>query len=127
ALGVEEERPEQVAGVVQRRRLARALLLEDLDQRLFLPRGRVLLERQRDEDRVVEQLQDRLVRARVELESSGRVLGRQRTQERGDRQLALTVDPGVDDALLVDLELEPRAAARHQVGGEHLLRRVLRL
>jgi hypothetical protein len=39
----------------------------------------------------------------------------------------LPVDAGVDDALLVDLELEPRAARRHQVRGEDLLRRVLRL
>ena len=56
-----------------------------------------------------------------------RVLGRQRAQQRRDRQLALAVDAGVDDALLVDLELEPRAARRHQVRGEDLLRRVLRL
>ena len=42
---VEEQRAQQVAGVVERRRLARALLLEDLDQRLFLARRRVLLER----------------------------------------------------------------------------------
>ena len=69
ALGVEEERLEQVPRVVERRRLTRALLLEDLDQRLFLARGRVLLERVDDEDRVVEQLQDRLVRAGVELEA----------------------------------------------------------
>ena len=48
-------------------------------------------------------------------------------RKRRDRQLALPVDARVDDALLVDLELEPRAAAGHQVGGEDLLRRVLRL
>ena len=71
--------------------------------------------------------EDRLVRRRVEREARRRVLGRQRAQQRRDRQLALTVDAGVDDALLVDLELEPRAAARHQVRGEDLLRRVLRL
>ena len=127
ALGIEEERAQQVARVVERRRLTRALLLEDLDQRLFLARGRVLLERRLDEVRVVEQLEDRLVRARVEREPGGRVLGRQRAEQRRDRQLALAVDAGVDDALLVDLELEPRAAARHQVGGEDLLGRVLRL
>ena len=67
ALGIEEERAQQVARVVERRRLTRALLLEDLDQRLFLARGRVLLERRLDEVRVVEQLEDRLVRGRVEL------------------------------------------------------------
>ena len=63
ALGVEEERAQQVARVVERRRLARPLLLEDLDQRLLLARRRVLLERVDDEERVVEQLEDRLVRA----------------------------------------------------------------
>ena len=40
ALRVEEERPEQVPRVVERRRLARPLLLEDLDQRLVLARRR---------------------------------------------------------------------------------------
>ena len=69
ALRVEEERVEQVARVVDRRRLAGALLLEDLDQRLVLARGRVLLDRVDDVDRVVEELEDRLVRARVELEA----------------------------------------------------------
>src|SRR5581483_6364013 len=127
ALRVEEQRAQQVPRVVERRRLAGALLLEDLDQRLLLARGRILLQRQRDEDRVVEQLQDRLVRARVELEAGARILGRQRAEQRRDRQLALAVDAGVDDALLVDLELEPRPAARHQVRGEDLLRRVLGL
>ena len=65
--------------------------------------------------------------ARVEREPGGRVLGRQGAEQRRDRQLALAVDAGVDDALLVDLELEPRAAARHQVRGEDLLGRILRL
>ena len=127
ALGIEEQRPQQVARVVERRRLTRPLLLEDLDQRLLLGRGRVLLERVDDVDRVVEEREDRLVRRRVELEPGGRVLGRQRAEERRDRELALPVDARVDDALLVDLELEPRAAARHQVRGEDLLRRVLGL
>src|SRR5581483_10113565 len=112
ALRIEEQRAQQVPRVVERRRLSRALLLEDLDQRLFLARGRVLVERRLDEVRVVEQGEDRLVRRRVDREPGGRVLGRQRAQQRRDRQLALAVDAGVDDALLVDLELEPRAAAR---------------
>ena len=127
ALGVEEERAQEVARVVERRRLAGALLLEDLDERLFLARRRVLLERVLDVDRAVEEREDRLVRARVELEAGRRVLERERAQERRDRQLALAVDAGVDEALLVDLELEPRAAGRHQVGREDLLGRVLRL
>src|SRR4029079_1851983 len=110
ALGIEEQRLQQVAGVVQRRRLTRALLLEDLDQRLFLARGRVLVERVLDVHRAVEEREDLLVRARVELEPGGRVLERQRPQQRRDRELALAVDAGIRDALLVDLELEPRTA-----------------
>ena len=81
ALGIEEERAQQVARVVERRRLTGTLLLEDLDQRLLLARGRVLLERRLDEVRVVEQLRGSPRRARVELEPGGRVLGRQRAQE----------------------------------------------
>src|SRR5204863_9193754 len=69
ALRVEEERLQQVAGVVERGRLPRSLLLEDLDQGLLLARGGVLLERVDDEDRVVDELADRLVRRRVELEA----------------------------------------------------------
>src|SRR5439155_22132147 len=95
ALRVEEERLEQVARVVERGRLARALLLEDLDQGLLLSRGGVLLERVDDEDRAVEELEDRLVRGRVELEARRRVLLGQRAQERRDRQLALPVDARV--------------------------------
>src|SRR3989304_1561124 len=70
ALGVEEERPQEVARVVERGRLAGALLLEHLDQGLFLARGRVLLERHRDEGRVAEELQDILVRRGVGPESA---------------------------------------------------------
>jgi hypothetical protein len=127
ALGIEEERPEQVARVVERRRLTGALLLEDLDQGLVLVRGRVLLERVRDVDRVPEELHDRLVRARVELGAGRRVLLGQGAQQRRDRELPLPVDARVHDALLVDLELQPRAARRHQVRGEDLLRRILGL
>src|SRR5262249_43782871 len=97
------------------------------DQGLLLAGGGVLLERVDDEDRVVEQLEDRLVRGRVELEAGRRVLLGEGAQERRDRELALPVDARVDDALLVDLELEPRAARRHQVRSEDLLRGVLRL
>ena len=51
----------------------------------------------------------------------------EREQQRGDRQLALAVDADVDQALLVDLELDPGAARRHQVRDEDLLLAVLRL
>ena len=59
-------------------------------------------------------------------EAGVRVLLRQRAQERRDRQLALAIDADRDLALLVDLELEPAAAGRHQVRREDLLGRVLR-
>ena len=127
ALGVEEERAQEVPRVVERRGLTRALLLEHLDEGLLLPRGGVLLERVDDVERVVEELEDRFVRRRVEREAGRRVLGGESAEERRDRQLALPVDTRVRDALLVDLELEPRTAARHEVRREDLLRRVLRL
>ncbi len=50
-----------------------------------------------------------------------------RAQKHGDGQLALAVDAGEDEALLVDLELEPGAAGRHEVRDEDLLLAVLRL
>ena len=118
ALGVEEQLVQQRAGGVDRRRLAGALLLEQLDQRAFLGARHlgVRLERQAQVQRVVEQLQDLLIRRVAH-----------RAEQDRDRQLALAVDPDVDAALLVDLELEPRAASRHQVGDEDLLLAVLRL
>ena len=69
ALRVEEQRAQQVARVVERRRLAGALLLEDLDEGLLLAGGGVLVEGVLDVDarRLVEERQDRLVRRRVEL------------------------------------------------------------
>ena len=118
ALGVEEELVEQVARVVDARRLARALLLEQLDQRALLGLGDlgVGVDRVADVDRVVEEVEDLLV-ARVA----------HRAQQHRDRQLALAVDADEDLALLVDLELQPGAAGRHQVADEDLLLRVLGL
>ena len=117
ALGIEEELVEQVARVVDARRLARALLAEQLDQRALLGAGllRVGLDRVLDVERVPEATEDLLVRHA------------HRAQQHGDRQLALAVDADVDAALLVDLELEPAAPGRHQVGHEQLLLRVLRV
>ena len=131
ALRVEEELPQQVLRGVDRRRLARALLLEQLDERAVL-RLRDLgvgLERQAHVERVVEQAEDLLVGAGPAL---GHVLAlaqrvAHRAQQHGDRQLALAVDADVDAALLVDLELEPGAAGRHQVRDEDLLVAVLGL
>ena len=45
----------------------------------------------------------------------------ERLQQHGDGLLALAVDADVDDVLLVDLELEPRAAARDHLGVDDLL------
>ena len=118
ALGVEEELVQQVARVVHRRRLARTLLLEQLDQRALLRARdlRVGVHRVADVERVVEEVQDLFV-ARVT----------HRAQQHRDGQLALAVDADVDAALLVDLELEPRTAGRHEIGDEDLLLRVLGL
>ena len=118
ALGVEEQLVEQRLGVIDRRRLAGALLLEQLDQRaLFGARDLgVGLDRVADVQRVLEQPQDLLV---------GRVA--HRAQQHRHRQLALAVDADEDLALLVDLELQPRPAGGHQVGDEDLLLAVLRL
>ena len=95
--------------------------------------GRILLQRQVDEQvrlariRVAEQVANALVGVRVERLTRGRVDLGQGAQQRRHRQLALTVDACEDKTLLVDLELEPRTALWHEVRGEDLLRRILRL
>ena len=118
ALGIEEELLEQRVRGVHRGRLAGTLLLEQLDQRALLVPGRVGVrgDRVADVDRVVEHLEQLLV-----LDVA------HRAQQHGDRQLALAVDADVDAALLVDLQLQPGAAGRHQVGDEDLLLAVLGL
>ena len=45
----------------------------------------------------------------------------ERLEQHGDRLLALAVDADVHDVALVDLELEPRAAARDHLGVDDLL------
>ena len=45
----------------------------------------------------------------------------ERLEQDRDRLLALAVDADVDDVLLVDLELEPRTAARDHLGVDDLL------
>jgi hypothetical protein len=45
----------------------------------------------------------------------------ERIQDRRRRQLALAVDPDVQDVLRVELEVEPRAAVRDDAGGEQQL------
>ena len=118
ALGIEEQLVEQRARVLDARRLTRTLLLEELDERALL-RARLLgvgLDGVADVVGVLEEGEDLLV---------GGVA--HRAQQHGDRELALAVDADVDLALLVDLELEPGPAGRHQVRDEDLLLAVLGL
>ena len=117
ALGVEEELLEQVFGGVDRGRLARTLLFEQLDQGALFGPGRlgVGLDRVPEVDRVVEHLEEFLV-----LDVA------HRAQQDRDRQFALAVDADEDFAFFVDFELQPGAAGRHQVGDEDLLFGVLR-
>src|SRR5206468_2944971 len=117
ALGVEEQLLEQGVGGVDARRLAGALLLEELDERALLGLGGlgVRVDRVADVERVAEEVEQLLVElgdvllALLALGVDGRVVGHG-AQQHGDRQLALAVDADEDLALLVDLELEPRAA-----------------
>jgi hypothetical protein len=110
ALRVEEEVLEELARRVGRRRLAGTQLAVDVDEGGVGVLGVVLRER------VAHRLVG--VALRVEDEVEELVLGlteAERLQEDRDRLLALPVDADVGDVLLVDLELEPRAAA-----GDHL-------
>ena len=77
ALRVEEQLVEQVLRGVERRRLAGALLLEQLDQRALLGLGvlGVGVDRVPDVDRVVEELQDLLVVRRMPIARSSTVTG----------------------------------------------------
>ena len=89
----------------------------------------VLLECGLDEGVAVEEVEDLLIGALGEesgvVPGPGRIDARQRAQKHSRRQLALAVDAHGDRTPLVDLELQPRAASRHEVGDENLLRGVL--
>ena len=124
ALRVEEEVLDEAPRAVRRRRLARAQLAVDVDERGVGVLGGVLVER----------VAHRVVRPtlRVDDEVEELLLGlaeTERLQQDRDRLLALAVDADVDDALLVDLELEPRAAARDHLGADDVLlgRRLVRV
>ena len=99
ALGVEvvvlQQRLRGLAG----RRLARAQLAVDVQQRLVLGGGVVLLQGEPHRLVLAELLQDL------------RVGPAERLEQHGDVLLALAVQPDADHVALVDLELQPRAAA----------------
>src|SRR5690606_11001467 len=109
ALGVEVEVLEQRAAGLDGRRLARADLAVQVDERLVLRVDVVLLERVEHRREVRELLADlRLGQA-------------ERLEQHGDRLLALAVDAHADGVALVDLELEPGAARRDDLRGEDVL------
>ena len=115
-LGVEEQVLEQRTRGVGRRRFARAQLAVDVDERFVDARGVVLLER----------VAHRLVRLAVLVGDEREELfvglaEAERLEQHRDRLLALAVDAHVHDVALVDLELEPRTAARDHLGVDDLL------
>ena len=113
ALGVEVEVVQQRLGRLARGRLARAQLAVDVEQRVVLAGGVVLLQGGAD----------RLVVAEL-LEDLG-VVPAEGLEQHRDRLLALAVDADADLVALVDLELEPGAARRDDLGAEDVLVRGL--
>ncbi len=103
ALLLEEQVLQQGLRGLLGRRLARAQLAVDVQQRLVGACGVVLLQRRHHD--------------LGEAEPLGDLLGgpAQRLEQHGDRLTALAVDAHTDGVALVDVELEPRAAA-----GDHL-------
>src|SRR5690606_34922158 len=112
-LGVEVGVLEQLLSGLARRRLARAHLAVDVEQRLFLGGGVVLLQGGAHRLVVTELFENLLVRPAHGLEQHGDVL------------LALTVEANADGVALVDLELQPSTPGRDDLGGEDVLVRGL--
>ena len=116
ALRVEEEVLEQGLRALGRRRLAGAELAIDVLERLLLGLDVVLLQGELDRGSVVEELEDLVLGPPERLEHDRHVLA------------ALPVDPDADGVLLVDVELEPRTAARDDLRDEDVLvRRLVQL
>ncbi len=109
ALGVEVKVVQESLGGLLGRRLARAQLAVDVQQRVVLA-GRVVL---------LQGLAHRLVLA--ELLEDLRLGPAQRLEQHRDRLLALAVDAHAHHVALVDLELQPRATARDHLGGVDVL------
>ena len=103
ALLLEEQVLQQGLRGLLGRRLARAQLAVDVQQRLVGAGGVVLLQRPHHDLGEAEALDDLLVGPA------------QRLEQHGDRLAALAVDAHTDGVALVDVELQPRAAA-----GDHL-------
>ena len=108
-LGIEVEVVEQVARVLDRGRFSRTQLAVDIEQCVFLGGDVILLEGRHEGLVLAEALDDLLVAPAKGLE------------ENGDGLLALAVNTNCDEILLVNLELEPCATARDDLGDEDVL------
>ena len=100
ALLLEEQVLQQGLRGLLGRRLARTQLAVDVQQRLVGAGGVVLLQRRHHDLGEAEPLADLLVGPA------------QRLEQHGDRLAALAVDAHTDGVALVDVELQPRTAAR---------------
>ncbi len=108
-LRVEVQVVQQRLGRLARRRLARAQLAVDVEQRVVLAGRVVLLQGGAHRLVVAEPLED------------PRVVPAERLEQHGDGLLALAVDANADAVPLVDLELEPGAPARDHLAGVDVL------
>src|SRR3954447_22467889 len=113
ALGVEEEVLQQRLRGLTRRRLARAQLAVDVQQRLVLAGDVVLLQGGQHRGRPLEVLADAVLGPAEGLEQDA------------DRLAALAVDPDADGVALVDVELQPRTATGDDLGAVDVLVRRL--
>ena len=113
AAEVEEQALDELAGVVAGGRIARTQLLVDLDERLGLGPGQVLVEGSADV-LVIEVDVD----AREQRRDLVVLLVADRAQEGRRRDLALAIDLDPQLVLVVGLELEPRAAVRDDLRAE---------
>ena len=101
-----------------RRRLARAQLAVDVEQRVVGTDGVVLLLGEPDRLELAELGHDGLV---VVLLADVLGDGHQGLEQDGDVLLALAVEADADHVALVDLELQPGTAARDELGGVDVL------
>ena len=108
-LGVEIEVVEERASGLGGNLLSRTELAVNVLERLILCQDVVFLERQLDRREALELLENFFARQAEGLE------------EHGDRLLALAVDSHANLVALVDLELEPRPAARNDASGVDVL------